>query len=313
MQCCAERTGLWLVVLLGLVVAPAVLAAPGNRPIDLALELQQNAPLRPGVEGMITLVITNNGSVAVTGEITVTAWFPDLLTYLAANPRWAADLADAPTFTWTMAGQLAPGQSEVLDLQVVAAMDIQAPLAFSASVASSATDSSPDNNHLAEFLAVDLSLPQLATSCSLRVIQDPVNDGANPKAIPGATILYTVVTANQGPAAIDQDTVELVHPIPDGTALLLTDLAGPGSGPVLFQDGIPSSGLSYRFRYLRTKGDGLEFSNNGGMSFNYTPTPDGQGADSAVTHLRIKPRGVFQGLMPEGAPNFSIQLQVLLQ
>ena len=145
------------------------------------------------------------------------------------------------------------------------------------------------------------------------VVDDPVNGLVNPKAIPGANVVYTLVTANPDAFVIDNDTVFLVTPIPPGTVLFVNQLADAKSGPVAFIDGTPSSGLIYRFKNLGHKSSDLEFSNDGGSTFGYVPTPDALGYDPNVTHIRVTPIGIFRAAGAAGAPNFSIKFQVLVQ
>ena len=57
-----------------------------------------------------------------------------------------------------------------------------------------------------------------------------------------------------------------------------------------FQDGSPPSGLTYVY-----PGD-IEFSDDNGVNWDYTPDdPDMDGIDPAITHLRIRPSGTFNG------------------
>jgi hypothetical protein len=138
-------------------------------------------------------------------------------------------------------------------------------------------------------------------------LSDPVNGGANPKSIPGAFKLYTVVVTNQGLGASDNDTVRLADPIPPQTELVVSNWSG--SGPVLFTQGTPTSGLTYTYTSLGSGADSLEFSNDNGTTWSYTPTPNGNGTDPAVTNVRISPTGAFAARVVT-APSFTIQFRV---
>ncbi len=133
-------------------------------------------------------------------------------------------------------------------------------------------------------LAADLILVK-----SVVVLQDPVSGMTDPKAIPGAIVLYTITVSNQGGIPADLNTTILTDKIPANSSLLVSDIAGGGSGPVSFSDGSPASGLTYTFTSLGSTTDDLEFSDDGGATFNYTPVPDIDGADSNVTDIRISP------------------------
>ena len=142
------------------------------------------------------------------------------------------------------------------------------------------------------------------------VESDPVNGGANPKAIPGAHMLYTLIATNQGGGATDGDSVVVTDPVPANTDLFVGDLGAPASGPVLFVDGTTASGLTYTYGGLTDNGDDIAFSNNNGTSFDYTPVPDGLGFDSDVTHIRINPKGAFTGASGGSVPSFQLRLRV---
>ncbi len=150
--------------------------------------------------------------------------------------------------------------------------------------------------------------PDLVIMKTVQSFSDPVNQAINPKSIPGAVMLYTIQVSNFGAGPVDVDTVEITDPIPDHTALLL-DVNGPGSGPVEFQDGNPTSGLTYTFQDLSNISDDISFSNDNGSSYDYFPTPDAQGCDGNVTHLKIAPKGMFNGTNG-GTPSFQLRFKV---
>ncbi|MFH1864931.1 MAG: hypothetical protein ABIK85_03535 [Candidatus Eisenbacteria bacterium] len=152
--------------------------------------------------------------------------------------------------------------------------------------------------------------PDITVVKSASTASDPVNGSTNPKAIPGATILYTVTATNSGTGATDVNSVLTTDPIPDGTALFVGDIDGPGSGPVLFQDGATPSGLAYEFTSLSSTTDDIDFSDDDGVSYVYVPTPDGDGCDDTVTHLRVGPGGAFAGSDGMNHPSFSLLLRV---
>ncbi len=147
---------------------------------------------------------------------------------------------------------------------------------------------------------------------SALTISDPVNGATNPKAIPGAVVQYTVLVTNQGAGTSDADSVRVADAIPANGELVVADIAGPGSGPVLFAQGSPSSGLTYSFVSLASAADSLEFSNDGGATWTYTPTAGGNGTDPAVTHLRVRPTGTFAANAGT-APSFSLAFRMRVE
>ena len=155
--------------------------------------------------------------------------------------------------------------------------------------------------------------PQINMTKTETVLSDPIS-GANPKAIPGAVIGYTLRVINAGNGAPDLDSVEVIDPVPSGTALMVADIAGAGSGPVQFADGGTASGLTLSFAGLGSGLDDVSFSDDGGATFDYTPTADARGADASVTHLRVTPRGRFNPTrpVPGTAPEYTLNFRVVV-
>ena len=133
---------------------------------------------------------------------------------------------------------------------------------------------------------------------------------SNPKAIPGSVVEYSISVANEGAGTVDTDTFSIIDPIPSSGCMLVTDIAGPGSGPVLFVDGSPSSNLSYSFVSLGSTSDDLAFSDDGGLTYTYTPVPDASGCDSAVTHINVNPTGEFAADTGSGAPAATVRFRL---
>ncbi|MEE8306006.1 MAG: hypothetical protein V3R81_02010, partial [Gammaproteobacteria bacterium] len=146
-------------------------------------------------------------------------------------------------------------------------------------------------------------LPDLIVLKTVAALSDPVNGITDPKAIPGAIMLYTLQLTNQGPGAVDADTLALSDVLPANSALFVDT----GSGdPVAFMDGAPVSGLGYAYA------TDVNFSNQvgGGAPYNYTPVPDPQGFDSVVTGLQITPSGPLAGSTGAGDPSFELRFRV---
>jgi uncharacterized repeat protein (TIGR01451 family) len=155
--------------------------------------------------------------------------------------------------------------------------------------------------------------PNIALVKSTVVSSDPINDGANPKAIPGASVLFCITVTNQGFGAADSNSVVTTDPIPANTGLYVEDINGPGSGPVLFADGAASSGLSYTFVDLASALDDVDFSDDNGVTYSYVPVPDGYGLDTNVTHIRVAPKGMFNGCSDGNNPSFELRFQVRIR
>ncbi len=154
--------------------------------------------------------------------------------------------------------------------------------------------------------------PSITVLKTVSVYSDPVNGTTNPKFIPGAIAQYTIIVANSGGPADNNSTV-ITDPIPANTALYVNDIGSVGSGPVLFTQGASSSTLTYTFTSLSSSADNLDFSNNGGTSWTYSPTAGANGCDPAVTNIRVKPQSTFYGSAVTPNPSFQLTFQVCVQ
>jgi uncharacterized repeat protein (TIGR01451 family) len=151
-----------------------------------------------------------------------------------------------------------------------------------------------------------MQFPSLVHLKTVSIVSDPINGTTNPKYIPGAIVQYTLRVTNTGPGTAG--SVVITDPIPANTDFFAGDLGAVGSGPIQFVDGTPSSGLSWTFTSLGSGADSVDFSNNGGTTWTYTPVPVG-GYDSNVTAIRLKPNGTMNGT-GGGNPYFDLNFRV---
>jgi len=156
-------------------------------------------------------------------------------------------------------------------------------------------------------ILVTIPGPDIMMLKSVQVLSDPVS-GANPKAIPGAQMLYSIMATNQGSGAVDVNTVIISDPIPANTELYVGD---DTFSPVTFIDGGTASGLTFTFTSLSSTTDDISFSDDGGVSFDYSPGPIGY--DGNVTHIRINPKGTFNAASGGNNPSFEIRFQVRVE
>ena len=152
--------------------------------------------------------------------------------------------------------------------------------------------------------------PTLQVTKTAATESDPINGSTNPRAIPGGVKLYTLTVRNQGAGTVDNNSVSIVDKVPANTRLFVGNLGAPGSGPVAFVNGSPSSALTWTFTALNSVTDDLDFSNNGGTTWTYVPVPDGNGYDAAVTDIRMRPKGLMPG--GAGGPSFQLQFRVVV-
>lgn len=154
-----------------------------------------------------------------------------------------------------------------------------------------------------------LSPPDIVLMKSVQTTADPVNGAANPKAIPGASVTYTISAGNHGDSGTDPDSVVIIDQIPTNTVYYAGNLGQPW-GPVAFIDNPPLSGLTFN------PATDLAFSIDGGSTFTLSAADlvaDADGCDGRVTHIRVNPKGVFNGVSSGVVPEFVLQFRVRVQ
>jgi uncharacterized repeat protein (TIGR01451 family) len=130
---------------------------------------------------------------------------------------------------------------------------------------------------------------------SSQASSDPYNGTTNPKLIPGARVAYTITIANPNAFAATGDSIVVVDPTPARLSLYVGNISGSSGGPLRFLNGATVSALTYVFASLGSTTDDIDFSRDGGATWTYVPTPDGQGADPLVNRIRIRPKGAMAG------------------
>jgi len=71
--------------------------------------------------------------------------------------------------------------------------------------------------------------------------------------------------------------------------------------------------LSYNFISLASGADDVEFSNDGGATYSYSPTADANGTDLSGTNIQINPKGTFAASSGGGDPSFQLFFKVVVQ
>ncbi len=160
--------------------------------------------------------------------------------------------------------------------------------------------------HADDVCFVQLPFPALLVSKFSQTLSDPMNGGSNPKAIPGATMLYTINVANQGGGAVDANSLVVTDPLPANMALFVSTAVGD---PIAFVDGPVASGLTYVYA------SNVSYSNQpgGGPPYNYSANPDPQGFDPAITGARIALGGSMNAAVAGNTPSFNLRLRLKIQ
>jgi len=278
------------------------------------------ATVAPG--GIATYTITvSNFDVAPVANVVVTDHLPAGFSYILGSTLLNGVAAADPSLVngaglplWTIAN-LPAASSATITFNAQVSNVTSAGTYFNSVVATGNLGllSFPNPGPVAA-VTVQVAQPTLSILKTVTTINDPVNLTTNPLAIPGAEMMYSLQVSNSGTGAVDADTIVIIDPMNSNVALMVADLNGAGSGPVIFLDNTPAggvvSGLTYTFIALNSAIDDVSFSNDGGATYNYTPTPDANGVDATVTHIRIAPKGAMAANTGAGNPNFELRFKV---
>jgi hypothetical protein len=283
-------------------------------------------PIASGGTATLTIVLSNINTVALSVN---TPGFTDTFPTTPGAMTVASPLTTTNTCGGTLldnaGGALAAGDPGIRlnggsipaqgSCQVTVNVTATTPGTHTNSIAAGNLSTSGGTNVAAASDTLTVNGPAIAVVKSSVAFSDPYNNTTNPKRIPGGFVDYSTVVTNSGAGAADNNSTIVLDPIPAGTDLFVGDLGGAGSGPVAYTQGTPTSGLTYTFTSLASSTDDLSFSNDGGATFTYTPVPNGNGVDPAVTHLRINPKGVLAGDAVAGAPspNFTVSFRMRVE
>lgn len=146
---------------------------------------------------------------------------------------------------------------------------------------------------ISDFVAdtIEVLGPDLLTIKSISGVADArAFNSSNSKAIPGASVTYSIQVSNVGNGWTVTDSVVITDTVQSGTEMYV----GDGSASPVIWSGA-GSGLTYSFVSLGDTGDDIAFTSESGPSPAYTYNPSGvpDGYDSAVKGFRINPKGAF--------------------
>ncbi|MDX2472940.1 MAG: DUF3344 domain-containing protein [Candidatus Krumholzibacteria bacterium] len=298
-----------------LVLLSAEVVSVTNIPLtDLTFSVAPNNPLSVYIPGQITVNLVNNGPSDEPLPVVMNVTLPQGLTYLGtAGGPWTVDDSGLPTLVYYHPGPVNAGAVLPVVIDVLPNEEALGTPDLMVAVGGGSFDFDLANNLGTVVLNVIKSSAELASTSFTTTVSDPISGTVNPKAIPGATVLYTVTTSNLAAGSVDRNTVWVTNPVPNNTLLYVDDFPGGPGGSVLFVDGAPRSGLRLRTGQFGTARQGIHFSNDGGATYDYRPVPDALGFDAAVTHVQTRLRGTFRGRDNSGPTSFSLKFQVMLQ
>lgn len=136
------------------------------------------------------------------------------------------------------------------------------------------------------------------------VFSDPVSNTTNPKRIPGASVDYTIAINNASGSTLDNNSMILSDALPTTTRMFVGNLSG--GAPFEFSAG--TSNLTCTFVSLSDTNDCIDFSNDGGTTWTYTPTAAGDGTDAAIRAIRFR----TSGSMPASGA-FTVKYRVVVK
>jgi hypothetical protein len=143
---------------------------------------------------------------------------------------------------------------------------------------------------------INTAVPDIKLSKSSLTLYDPINIEDNPKAIPGALVKYIVHAQNEGLGKTDDGTIAIDDVVPDNMKFCVDNV--DRCFKVEFIDGDIGSELT-----LGT----VEYSDNDGTDFTYSPIADAEGFDATVTNIRVKLDGAFKESDGTNHPSFDIK------
>ncbi len=278
---------------------------------DLAVgKVVDDASPGEGATITYTITVTNTGPGPAT-VVQLMDQVPSGVTLQSATP--AQGTYDSVSGDWYV-GTLAFGASTTLVLQaVVDAGTGGSTITNTASVEFLSQVDPNAGNDVATVDIVPVGNPNLTVVKAFTTLEDPINGTSGPKAIPGATVRYMIITTNTGTGEADADSVFVTDSIPANMALRVLDYDGSTAGPVHFADGSTASGLSYTFAALDDPNDDVAFSDDNGATFDYEPTADADGVDTSVTDIRVNPKGPLLGNTGSGDPSMQLSIKVVVQ
>ena len=122
------------------------------------------------------------------------------------------------------------------------------------------------------------------------VLSDGIST-ANPKALPGSIVRYTITVQNTGNDSVDANSIILQDPF-------LANFTLDASTPITFTNGTVPSGLN-----AFNQSTMVTYSNTGGAPYS---TPLGSGYNAAIRGFRFAPTGTMDQATVVGPSSFSI-------
>lgn len=131
----------------------------------------------------------------------------------------------------------------------------------------------------------------IAIALSSSIAENQAGQARAPAVTAGTVIDFSVAVTGPTKRGSPATSLAISNKVPEHLSLFVGDLEGSGKGPAAFSD--KDSGLAFSFSGLSSPNDSIEFSSDGGTSFDYVPVADPDGFDANVTHIRFRPHGAL--------------------
>lgn len=143
-----------------------------------------------------------------------------------------------------------------------------------------------------------------------RVISDGLSQ-QNPKALPGSTIEYELAVSDFADIPAVNNIVSITAPVPARLTLIVS---GSDAGPPSYQfegHGAETIGACAAQAAILA-GDCVAYSNDGGRSYDYRPSPDIDGVDRQITHFRFNIRTI-NGRIAVGMNRLMLRYRMIME
>jgi hypothetical protein len=149
---------------------------------------------------------------------------------------------------------------------------------------------------------------RMVVTTTLATTWDPVNTTYRPKAIPGSRQRIVAAVSNPDIVPIDANTVAISVAVPPlGRVAFDGDKAGVADF-IRFTDGNVQSKVTIGYTASNSMTDDVDFSSDGGTSWTYQPIAGNLASETAITHIRLRPKGTMAA-----SSNFAVSYPIAVK
>lgn len=261
---------------------------------DLTIAKSHSGNFTQGQVGATySLTVTNSGNATTSGTVTVVEAGPAGLTITAlSGTGWTCTLG---TFTCTRSSTLTAGASyPAITVTVTVALNA-APSLTNVATVSGGNEANTANNSASDVTTINGAAPP-----NISLVKSATPNGVQ---LPGTDIVYTIAYTNSGGQPATSFTI--IDPNPQNTTVIERVMRNVDFKVGSQVSAAGTTGLVVNF----------EFSNDGGLTWTYSPVSAGGGAlagyDRNVTNLRWRFTGTLSHLSPNntGSVSFTVRIR----